>query len=68
MSTFEARWATDCFECGWRITPGTLARYNAHDDVVHAVCPDPEPLRAVGEVCGKCFLEKSVTGECGCDS
>lgn len=67
MSTFEARWPTDCAECGWRITRGTLARYNDRDDVVHAVCPeDVGTLRPVGEVCGKCFMERAANGACGC--
>lgn len=64
-SVFEARWPTDCAACGWRIVRGTLAKY-AGDEVVHAVCPESEPLRAVGEICPSCFIEKSVNGTCGC--
>lgn len=67
-ATFEARWPTDCSDCGWRITVGTLARYNDRDDVVHAVCPEAEAPRAVGEICGKCFMEKATNGACGCDA
>jgi hypothetical protein len=65
---FEARWPTECGECGWRIVRGSLARYNQHGEVVHAVCPDAGPLRAVGEVCGSCFQEKAANGSCGCDA
>ena len=63
---FEARWSTECSECGWRVTPGALARYNEHDDVVHVVCPEAVELRAVGEVCPKCFMERATNGECSC--
>lgn len=63
---FEAGYPTECSECGWRITRGTLARYNQHDEVVHAVCPENVGLRAVGEICPKCFTEKAANGECSC--
>jgi hypothetical protein len=29
------------------------------------VCPEAVPLRAVGEVCGRCFMERSAAGTCG---
>ena len=67
MSIFEARFHSECPSCGWRIKPGDMARYNAHDDVVHVACPEDEGLRAVGEICGRCFIEKSASGVCGCD-
>ena len=63
---FEARWSSDCAECGWRITPGKLARYDDRGDVVHMVCPEDEGLRAVGEICHKCFIERAANGECSC--
>jgi hypothetical protein len=66
MTTFEARFHSDCGECGWRIKRGDLAKYDDHDDVVHVVCPEAVPLRAVGEVCG-CFIERSTAGKCGCE-
>lgn len=67
MSIFEARRHSDCAGCGWRIKPGDLAKYDEHDSVVHLVCPEEVGLRAVGEVCGRCFMEKSITGVCGCE-
>jgi hypothetical protein len=67
VTTFEARYHSGCGECGWRIKPGDLARYDAHDDVVHVVCPEAVPLRAAGEVCGRCFIERSTAGTCGCE-
>jgi len=66
-AVFEARYSTDCATCGWRIVPGSLAKY-ADDEVVHAVCPDDAPLRAVGDICPDCFIEKSATDACGCES
>jgi hypothetical protein len=67
VTTFEARFHSDCVHCGWRIKPGDLAKYGHHDYVVHVVCPEAVPLRAVGEVCGRCFIEKSASGACGCE-
>ena len=65
---FEARYHSDCDECGWRIKPGDLVAYRAGaTEVSHFVCPEDVGLRAAGEVCGRCFMEKSVSGECGCD-
>jgi hypothetical protein len=66
-AVFEARWATDCSDCGWRITVGKLARYNDRGELVHAVCPENEPLRAVGEVCPRCFMERAANGSCTCE-
>lgn len=35
---------------------------------VHEGCSVPlRPEPKVGEVCGRCFMERSLTGECGCD-
>ena len=68
MSFFEARYHSECGECGRRIKPGDMAKYDDRDKVVHVICPEDVGLRAAGEVCGKCFMEKSLTGECGCDS
>ena len=54
-----------CNLCDGDIEPGdpitvTLAGW------AHAVCPDDaEPL--TGDVCPKCFLARSLAGECGCD-
>ena len=66
-SIFEARYPGECPACGWAIMRGQECRYDEHDEVVHLACPDAEPLRVVGEVCGACFMEKSTTGACGCD-
>jgi hypothetical protein len=68
MSTFEARYSTECPACGWRIKRGDLAKYDDRDDVVHVVCPEDVGLRVAGEVCGRCFMEKAANGECGCDA
>lgn len=67
-ATFEARYHSECPACGWRIKPGDLATWDEHDDVTHKVCPEDAGLRAAGEVCGRCFTEKAVNGECGCDA
>lgn len=64
---FEARFNSECSACGWTIRQGALAKYDEHNDVVHVICPESEPLRAVGEVCGSCFMEKSATGACDCE-
>ena len=64
---FEARYHSDCADCGWRIKPGDLAKYDDRGDVVHVVCPEDVGLRAAGEVCGKCFIEKAANGACGCE-
>ena len=77
-TTFEARYRSECRNCGYDIKPGELATYvprvddeNAHpwrrggsNVAVHATCPQERPA---GEVCGRCFMEKSATGVCGCD-
>ena len=63
---WEARHYGRCKLCDGPINPGdpitsTLAGW------VHAeACPDDaEPL--TGAVCPKCFLTRSLSGECGCD-
>lgn len=68
MSTiFEARFHGECPECGWRIKPGDLVRHDKHDDLVHVACPEDVGLRVAGEICPKCFIERSTNGACGCD-
>lgn len=62
---FGAKYKSLCSSCDSMIEPGELVEYR-DDEVVHVSCPDVVQLVA-GEVCGKCFMEKSVTGECGCD-
>jgi hypothetical protein len=61
MTTFEARFYSDCGECGWRIKRGDLAKYNRHDDVVHVVCPEAVPLR-VGRRGLRAVLHRAVGG------
>lgn len=64
--SFQARYHGECAACGWHVSPGQEVEYDAEDNIVHVFCPEKEPLRAMGEICGTCFQEKSKTGECGC--
>lgn len=63
--SFIARWASKrpCPECGLQILPGEQVEY-IEDEIQHVSCTPPEPR----PVCGVCFLEKSVSGACGCES
>ena len=62
---FAARYGSRCLACeGW-ISEGDAATWD-EGSVVHASCPIPADLRPARSVCGSCFMEPSVTGECGC--
>lgn len=63
---FEAQYPGTCEECGERFDKGTTIRVVATGAAVHDVCPDDVPL-PTSEICPRCFIEKSVTGACGCD-
>lgn len=70
--TIQARYSGTCPECGDRWQPGDLIRAEAAQPGEsptwqHAVCPESvESLE--GDVCPRCFLRRSLTGECGCES
>jgi hypothetical protein len=63
---FEAQYRGVCSGCGEPFAPGELIE-RAGMTYEHAgVCPEQRPVK-VGAVCPKCFIEKSLTGACGCD-
>ena len=70
--SIQARFSGTCPECGERWQPGDLIR--AEDTPPgelpvwrHAACPESvEKLE--GDVCTRCFLRRSLSGECGCDA
>lgn len=61
---WEARYSSDCDECGERIAEGELVRWEGRE-VVHADCAPPEAETT--EVCERCFMAVAVNGACGCD-
>lgn len=71
--TFPARFRGRCAACDLWWMPGDPIRpYGTHPDgstlYAHADCdhtPDhEEPAR---EICRTCWLEKSISGACGCE-
>lgn len=59
---FTVQYETECTSCGQTVRKGTQGYYIGSGDIVHYPdCPSPV------EVCNKCFMEKSITGKCGCD-
>ena len=70
--TMPARYSGTCPECGERWHPGDLIRAGDYTEEGvptmwgHAVCPESVE-RLEGAVCDRCFLRRSLTGECGCD-
>lgn len=69
--TISARYSGTCPECGERWQPGDLIRGETAPmtrGIIyrHAVCPESVE-KAEGMVCDRCFLRRSLTGECGCD-
>ena len=66
---FEARYGGICENCGERITPGDLARYE-DDQLVHAgdACPRPAVgIRRTGAYCPNCWTEYALSGSCLCE-
>ena len=65
-----AKWQTGCVGCDRRIEPGEEME-RAGTGWVHVEC-DPgfsdayQHQAIVGPVCPKCWLERSLSGECGC--
>lgn len=65
--SFPAYWPGVCQDCGQRYPEGTPIAMLPGVGWGHAeACPeDAEP--PTGAVCPKCFLTRSLSGECGCD-
>ncbi|MDN5934401.1 MAG: hypothetical protein L0I24_25565 [Pseudonocardia sp.] len=62
MSTFTARYHSQCGACDGHISPGDSAR-RVDDEVIHALCTDDQaPARPV-VVCTECWMSKP----CWCD-
>jgi len=68
--TFAARHPGKCSACGDLFPEGTAIRRDQSGRCRHANCDDPdapaEPIVA-RDVCPNCWLERSVTGACGCE-
>lgn len=70
--TILARYSGTCPDCGERLQPGDLIRSGDCTERGvptmwgHAACPQSVE-KAEGAVCDRCFLRRSLTGECGCD-
>lgn len=67
-----ARYSGICPECDERWQPGELIRSDRREPSgppiwQHAVCPESVE-KPEGTVCPRCFLRRSLTGECGCDA
>ena len=67
MSTFTAKYRGTCTECDGSIYPGEEVEFTPSGKLAHAECSDDEK-GWTSEVCPKCFLRKSLTGECWCES
>ena len=69
----EASYSGLCPECGEFWQPGDLIRREGNERLWedlrwrHVVCPEAIE-KPEGAVCEHCFLRRSLTGECGCDS
>lgn len=62
---FPAKYAGRCGACGDWFEEGTEIVMTDEVGVVHAACPDNDEF-VPGEVCTECWMERSVTGACGC--
>lgn len=62
MSTFTARYHSQCGTCEQHISPGDTARW-FDDEVVHALCTDDQPPARPVVVCPECWMAKP----CWCD-
>jgi len=62
VHTFAAAHSGLCAVCERSFSAGDLIA-RAPGGWAHAVCPEEKPI---GEVCGTCFVHKSLNGECQC--
>lgn len=66
---FTARYHGKCVTCGDPIRPGDRVHFPEDGtSLEHVECDAataPETL--TGDVCPKCWLTRSLSGECGCD-
>ena len=82
-NAFPARYRGKCSDCGewWQEgDPIRFVTYAAGDDgwtpadiaagnFVHDDCDAAGPTeKPEGKVCPRCFLRKSLSGDCGCDA
>lgn len=58
----EAQRSSACEGCEFGIRPGQKIQPTEEGGWEHVVCPKQRP------VCDTCFMEKSVSGACGCES
>lgn len=67
--SFAAQFPGKCSACGDWFTEGTAICRDEGKGYRHVDCgADDDPRPSVArEVCDRCWLEKSATGECGCD-
>ncbi|MGE5612658.1 MAG: hypothetical protein ACM3UO_00085 [Bacillota bacterium] len=62
---FAAKYAGRCGACAEWFEEGTQIVITGEVGVVHDNCPDNDEFK-IGEVCTDCWMEYSVTGQCGC--
>ena len=66
MKTFEARYPGRC-AAGDEISVGDILAYDSDRQGIHVECADyPDRPKKRGEICPRCFTEKSLTGACAC--
>ncbi len=68
--TFAAQFPGKCSLCGEWFTEGTAIKHEAlGHGWQHADCDADDSVTptVAREVCDRCWLEKSITGECGCE-
>ena len=65
---FIARFGGRCPACESGIHPGKEVEYSTDVPLVHADCSDAAPEPIEGVACPRCFLRRSLSGDCGCDS
>lgn len=64
--SFRANWPGRCADCDEGIAPGDNVEY-VDDVLVHVDCSEVErPADPLPDVCGVCWMAKSVTGACAC--
>ena len=67
--TFAAQHPGKCSACGDLFPEGTRIRRDETRGYRHADCDTDDSVTptVAREVCDRCWLEKSITGECGCE-